>query len=113
MWRACFVIALAVAGCSADAEVSRELGARCEARSECDDRCLAPSAAFPDGFCTLSCVGDLDCPGDATCVAREAGVCVFRCSVDAECAFLGATWRCVEEPRANNPAQLVKACVGS
>ena len=54
------IIAIALAGCQSS-DVSRELGARCDSSSECDDRCLTPSADWPEGFCTIRCETDVDC----------------------------------------------------
>jgi hypothetical protein len=75
-------------------DVSREVGARCDTQAECDGRCLAPGTDYPDGFCTIPCSDRSECPGDTTCADREGGVCLFECTADAGCAFLGTGWRC-------------------
>lgn len=112
MFRALAMIAC-VAGCSISSDVSRSLGARCDSASECDDRCLPPGAAFPGGFCSESCERNGDCGVEASCVAAEAGVCLFDCAVDANCAFLGDGWRCREIALREDGAQKAKVCAGS
>ncbi|HET9626943.1 MAG TPA: hypothetical protein VFP84_36540 [Kofleriaceae bacterium] len=90
-------IAIAVAGALVACEssdVSREVGARCTSSDDCDERCLAPSTAYPGGFCSLACERDGDCPGSTTCADVDGGVCLFTCTTDAECAFLGPDWGC-------------------
>lgn len=89
------VFVLALAACQ-DSDVSRELGARCDTSSECDDRCLMPGTDWPGGFCTVRCETDLDCDSDAACLEEEGGVCAFLCVDDAGCAFLGADYGCKE-----------------
>jgi hypothetical protein len=86
-------------GC-VSSEVSREVGARCEAKAECDERCLSADDGYPGGFCSLSCADDLDCPSGARCVDTEGGVCLFECVDDSTCALLGEGWRCQPRPAA-------------
>lgn len=74
-------------------DVSREVGARCDSSDECDERCLA-GGAYPGGFCSVSCNSRDECPSDTTCADLDGGVCLFECSGDASCTFLGAGWRC-------------------
>lgn len=100
------------AGCGVDADVSRTLGARCDRSAECDDRCLPPGEDFPGGFCSVSCESSGDCPSGASCTATEAGVCLFDCAGDADCAFLGAGWRCIEDALRADPAREVRVCRG-
>lgn len=83
----------ALAACQ-NSDVSREIGARCDRSSECDQRCLLPGADYPGGFCTIACAGRPDCPSGTTCADRESGVCLFECSSDADCKFLGTGWAC-------------------
>lgn len=87
---------LTLAACQSS-DVSRALGARCEATADCDDRCLPPAPDYPGGFCTRSCLDETECSDDASCADREGGVCLFKCGVDGDCAFLGDGWRCKEE----------------
>jgi hypothetical protein len=75
-------------------DVSRQVGARCDVAGDCDERCLAPGAGYPDGFCTISCSSRSDCPDGATCADLEGGVCLSECTQNSSCAFLGAGWRC-------------------
>jgi hypothetical protein len=102
------VIAGSAGACSLDADVSRELGARCDRKAECDEQCLVPSEQFPGGFCTLSCVNDADCPGRAACATVEGGVCLFRCLEDVHCEFLGEDWFCRQDPQNSE----VRICLG-
>jgi hypothetical protein len=87
------VVLLGLAACGGS-DVSRAVGARCDVSADCDDRCLAPSNDYPDGFCTLTCDTDDECPSDAACVSNEGGVCLFVCDGDPSCAFLGPSWTC-------------------
>ena len=75
-------------------DVSREVGARCDSSNECDERCLGPGTDYPSGFCTVACSTRDECPSDTTCADREGGVCLFECTNDNSCAFLGTGWRC-------------------
>jgi hypothetical protein len=104
------IAALALAACG-DSDVSREVGARCDDNSECDDVCLGPHPNWPDGFCSLSCDDDDDCPPDTACIEDEGGVCVFTCTSDTGCAFLGSEWTC-QVRNANPPDGTVMVCRG-
>lgn len=100
-------------GCGDSAEVSRSVGARCDANDECDGRCLM-GATYPGGFCTISCDDDGDCPGSSRCVEVEGGVCLFSCDDPLDCEFLGTGWDCTDEaPRPRDPNMMdVKVCRG-
>lgn len=87
---------LVVASCSASSDVTRSVGARCDNKDECDERCLPDGEQFPGGFCSLSCLRDADCPGDTACVDEMGGVCLFACEMPTDCEFLGPGWDCVE-----------------
>lgn len=104
------VLAAAATGCSASSDVSRELGARCDAEEECDERCLT-GARFPGGFCSATCDDDGDCPDGAACADLNGGVCLYDCEGAAACDFLGAGWRCDSEEAAGGGEVMV--CVGS
>lgn len=93
-------------------DVSRLIGARCEATSDCEDRCLAPSGDYPDGFCTVNCSDNRDCPSDTECVDREGGVCLFSCLDDRDCEFLGPAWRCKEADLREDENVKVSICRG-
>ncbi|MCE9579764.1 MAG: hypothetical protein K8W52_41995 [Deltaproteobacteria bacterium] len=109
-WMLPLCAAVVFAACGDD-PVSRAVGARCDLAAECDERCLGPGGDWPGGFCTVSCDTSDDCPGEAACVANEGGVCLFVCAIDADCAFLGTGWGCVELDR--KPTGVVKACRGN
>lgn len=101
-----------VAACGDDG-VSRAVGARCDTERDCDERCLAPSTAYPDGFCSLSCESSDACPSDATCADVEGGVCLFSCVFPEDCAFLGPGWTCREQDLRVDPSRKVKVCLGA
>jgi hypothetical protein len=103
------LISLAACGGS---DVDREVGARCESVDDCDDRCLNPSPAYPDGFCTLDCGDNGDCPSDTDCVDREGGVCLFICFDNGDCNFLGPGWTCHEERLREDPGVRTSICRG-
>jgi hypothetical protein len=105
-------IAIVVVACGVDSNVSRVLGARCDVTADCDERCLAPSAEFPDGMCTVDCSEDADCPGNSHCIDREGGVCLFTCATDPDCGFLGPGWECKEDSLRANPSAKVNICRG-
>jgi hypothetical protein len=102
---------LALSGCQS-AEVSRAVGARCNAKAECDERCQPPSDEFPGGFCTLSCLDDGDCPDGTRCADVAGGICLFPCELDDECLFLGEIWICDERPPLPGNDDEVSVCLG-
>ena len=107
------LVVAAMIGCGGS-DVSRAVGARCDSSDECDDRCLAPTATWPGGMCTLSCDDDGDCPDDARCAAEEGGVCLFECNEPGtlgDCGFLGDGWTC--QTVAGRPEGEVNVCRGS
>jgi len=109
------LFALGLVGLAAcqSSDVSREVGARCDRNSECDERCLLPSVDWPGGFCTISCDSDDDCPFDASCVQEDGGpVCAFHCLTDPGCNFLGQGYLCKERDRQGTTGK-VSVCRGS
>jgi len=86
------IIGAALAACQSS-NVSRDLGARCDTRAECNELC-AGGSAYPGGFCTVFCATRSDCPSGATCADREGGICLFECASNTDCAFLGGGWEC-------------------
>jgi hypothetical protein len=103
---------VALLGACSSSNVSRELGARCDGSSECDDRCLPESEGYPGGICTVVCETGAECPSGSSCVEREGGVCLFECTSDGDCTFLGTGWRCQDVDRRGPPAGKVKICRG-
>ena len=99
---------LAATACGLSADVSRELGARCDSHDECDERCIS---SYPGGFCSLSCDDDDDCPATSACVDVEAGVCLFTCELASDCEFLGPGWSCQQVNQL--PTGEVMACIGT
>jgi len=87
------LLAIALVACQSS-DVSRQLGARCDLASDCDQRCLAPGNDWPGGFCTITCDTDQGCPSDALCIDEQGGVCAFACNADTNCAFLGTGYTC-------------------
>jgi hypothetical protein len=110
--RMAMIALLLVAGCSSDHEVSRELGARCDATSDCDERCLPPDNDYPGGFCTVSCITTNECPGSSSCADREGGICLFDCFDDRDCTFLGDGWTCKDTNAREQEGLKVKVCRG-
>jgi hypothetical protein len=107
------ILVFALVGCHSS-DVSRSIGARCDLSAECDERCLGPSTDWPDGFCTITCDGDADCPSDTACIDEQgAGVCAFTCQTDPGCAFLGTGYRCVDRDRHGDAGNRVAVCRGS
>lgn len=106
------VIVVALNACGGDS-VSRQIGARCDTASECDERCLPPGGDYPGGFCTVDCQTTGECPDDAQCANEEGGVCLFECLDNADCAFLGETWTCRERDLRADESIKVKVCMGA
>ena len=101
---------LLLPACSSS-EVSRTLGAQCETRDECAERCET-GTDYPDGICTTACVNDSDCPNSARCVDKEGGICLFACEVDIDCEFMGAGWFCEAKDLHENSEEEVLVCIG-
>ena len=110
--RATILVGFLLVGCGGD-DVSRTLGARCERTGDCADRCLGPSNDYPDGFCSVDCTTTGDCPGDAECVDREGGVCLFACRDERDCSFLGPSWTCAEANLRSDQNTKLKICRGN
>lgn len=104
-------IVLFAPGCTSS-EVSRSLGAQCDSRSECEERCET-GGDYPEGICTTACEKDSDCPLNARCVDKEGGICLFSCDVDIDCEFLGSGWVCKDKDRRQNTEEEVQVCFGS
>jgi hypothetical protein len=102
---------LALVACRGD-DVDEEVGARCRSDNDCLDRCLGPSGEYPEGFCTLDCGDNRDCPRDTDCIDREGGVCLFQCFDNADCNFLGPGWQCRDERLREDPGVRVGVCRG-
>ena len=111
MWRAAFAILAVLGACSVSSDVSREIGARCDDQDECDGRCLT-GRRFPGGMCSQACDDDGDCPDGASCVILAGGSCLFACTEDRGCEFLGEGWQCLPEAeRGGEPDSMVMVCV--
>ena len=104
-----------LAACS-NSVISRELGARCTADTQCDDRCLTGSGGsagdWPGGLCSLQCKSDSACPSDAVCASDLGGVCLYTCTIDDDCAFLGTGWACWTDTDEAAPNGSVSVCRG-
>ena len=110
MSRLVVALVAVLAACSVSSDVSREIGARCDDQDQCDDRCLT-GPRFPDGMCSRSCDDDGDCPDGASCVNLSGGACLYACTADPGCAFLGDGWRCgAETERGGEPDSMVMVC---
>lgn len=104
------MLVMLVCACNASSDVSRQLGARCDNHDQCDGLCLT-GPTYPDGLCSLNCNTSSDCPGGAACVDTAQGVCLFTCSDNLECEFLGAGWTCAVSPQL--PDGQVNVCIGT
>jgi hypothetical protein len=85
---ATLVSALAVSGCSSNAD-TLGVGAQCTKTSECDTKlnevCLTQ---FKGGYCGLEgCMHNTDCPTDSACVMHTDGhnYCFRTCSTKTDC----------------------------
>ncbi len=107
---ACALLLAFGLSCSSS-DVSRSLGAQCDSRSDCDERCLR-GEDYPDGMCTTSCETDRDCPGEARCIDEEGGVCLYRCQERVQCEFLGGGWDCTEKSPREDDVEDVLVCFG-
>jgi len=94
-----FVILIVMACTGSDGhepgDLDEVIGATCRDDRDCVSECAA-GGDFPGGFCTLPCRDDGDCTADTICADTQAGICLFPCSANAECAFLGASYFCRE-----------------
>lgn len=104
------LLCIALGACTSS-EVSRTLGARCESKSDCDDRCLS-GPDYPGGMCTLTCEDDGDCPGSARCIDEEGGVCLYDCEIDPDCEFLGVGWECKQRKLREDDQREALVCRG-
>ncbi|HEV7557341.1 MAG TPA: hypothetical protein VGO00_17860 [Kofleriaceae bacterium] len=107
-----FTVVLVLAFACQSSDVSRQVGARCDESSQCDERCLGPDGNFPGGFCTISCDHSTDCPDDTACVDDDGGACLFRCLANSDCTFLGTGWACKPESERGNSNVQVSVCAG-
>jgi hypothetical protein len=96
------IAAVLVAACGSH-DVGRSVGAECVVNADCDERCLTD---FPGGFCTISCDNDNGCPRDTFCADENGGVCLFACSVNADCDFLGQGYLCRAEGSHGGPGEV-------
>jgi hypothetical protein len=85
-----FVLVIGLMAACQSSDVSRDVGARCDTNADCNQKCEVPSANWPDGFCTLLCDTDANCPENTVCIDEDGGICAFTCAADPDCTFLGA-----------------------
>jgi hypothetical protein len=106
------VVGLALTGCGSDDDEldSALLGGACTSNDDCEDRCVQGSD-YPDGFCTVSCLSDTDCPSTTYCVDDEGGVCLFGCDRHSDCEDLGPDWLCDGRDRKGAGGE-VRVCRG-
>lgn len=99
-------------GCGVDSEVNRTVGARCDSKDDCKERCLVDADDYPGGICSVSCLDVRDCPADSACVDDEGGVCLFVCDTDADCEFMGPGWQCKSRDALPDTSGEVMVCRG-
>ena len=99
----------ALAGCS-DSLEDNLVGNTCTQNTQCRVMCET-GVEFPDGFCTLSCSSDTQCPHGTVCMTTAGGVCLFPCRGIVDCQFLGAGWRCQKKDHLPNGQAMV--CIGN
>jgi hypothetical protein len=107
------LVALAVGFACGHHEVgpnSSVVGGRCAQDSDCAHRC-ATGDKFPGGFCTMSCLGDADCPHGALCVDRNNGICLVACNASQDCTAFGPTYKCDDHDRKGAPGKAL-VCIG-
>jgi hypothetical protein len=93
MARIALGLAVLLAACGHDSgTIDRTIGAACTADTQCEHQCFQ-GGDFPGGFCSLSCVGDVDCPADSYCADKAGGVCMYACPT-FDCGRLGGGWGC-------------------
>src|SRR5258708_25790976 len=105
-------VAMISLGACQSLDVSRDVGARCDVNADCNQLCLTQDGGWPGGMCTLLCDGDANCPSNAACIVdQNNGVCAFRCTTDADCAFLNGGYTCKPIDRHNpDTGQTVMVC---
>jgi hypothetical protein len=106
------LVLVLVAGCGVDSSVSRTVGARCDDKDDCEERCLVDADDYPGGICSVSCLDVRDCPGDTACVDAEGGVCLFVCETNADCEFMGPGWECNAIDALPDGSEQVMVCRG-
>jgi hypothetical protein len=85
-WRIGAVFFLALGGCHTNP--GDLVGGPCTTNGDCQELCAISSGHFPDGFCTVACFDDGDCPSDTVCADLEHGICLFACDSDLFCRDL-------------------------
>ena len=91
------------------------IGDPCTASADCVSTCYLDDdvpSDFPDGFCSVPCASDADCPADAACIDKKGGLCLLTCGRDGDfdCTFLGPGWRC--DDKDNFLEQEIFVCIG-
>lgn len=102
------VVALAASACGGRTDPT--IGDPCRDDRDCRTTCYEDSNRFPDGFCSLPCEVDADCPRDAACVDVEGGMCLFVCP-DYDCGYLGGSWHCADRGR-RGAGGSISVCIG-
>lgn len=65
------------------------IGRPCATDAECSGEEMRCHLGPPDGYCTLFCMGDAECPTGSVCspvpFSRVPGICMKSCATTAEC----------------------------
>lgn len=91
------VLVFAACGGRDPGDIDEVIGAACTSDRNCAERCYL-GGEFPDGFCSLPCRSDNDCPIDTYCMEVAGGVCMYACPA-FDCARLGRDWECRDKRR--------------
>jgi len=106
----CALFAATACGGHRDGQIDDVIGAACTRDDDCAERCFIDPNDLPQGFCSVRCVSDNDCPDDTYCMAENEGICMFACP-EFDCSRLGLGWFCRERSRING-AGTVHVCSG-
>ena len=90
---------------------SRLVGGRCSVDNDCSKRCIT-GGNFPEGYCSVTCLNDKDCPGGSVCISQNGGICMATCSgAPADCDPYGAGFSCNRETRQGGSGGAL-VCIG-
>ena len=89
-------------------QIDTLIGGACTGNNQCDHTCYQ-GPDFPNGFCSLPCVSDRDCPADSVCITAQGGMCAYECP-PFDCTRLGAGYTCQDKDHTGGGK--VNVCIG-